>query len=116
MTRLRALFQSTKVVLRFLPVEKPEEFAQMMRLSPRGGSQAVSSLTNPIWERTRDEQDVVSGVTQTWVLSADSSAWMGIGGNRERPGCRRHLRCRLGRRLPSREAGDKSRPDDRVEV
>jgi hypothetical protein len=50
------------VMLRFLPVEKPEELVEIMRRSPRGGNQAVSSFTNPIWEQFRNQQDVFSGV------------------------------------------------------
>ncbi|MBZ5544893.1 MAG: ABC transporter permease [Acidobacteriia bacterium] len=49
------------VMLRFLPVEKPEEVVQVVRRSPRGGNQAVSSFTNPIWEQLRNQQDVFSG-------------------------------------------------------
>jgi predicted permease len=49
------------VMLRFLPVEKPEELVQIMRRSPRRGNEAVSSFTNPIWEQLRDRQDVFAG-------------------------------------------------------
>ncbi|MGA2607877.1 MAG: ABC transporter permease [Terriglobia bacterium] len=50
------------VMLRFLPIEKPEELVEIVRRSPRGGNQAVSSFTNPIWEQFRNQQDVFSGV------------------------------------------------------
>jgi predicted permease len=50
------------VMLRFLPVEKPEELVQLVRRSPRRGDQAVSSFTNPIWEELRNQQGVFPGV------------------------------------------------------
>jgi len=46
------------VVLRTLPVERPEELLQVTL----GGDQFVPELTNPIWEQVRDRQDVFSGV------------------------------------------------------
>jgi len=46
------------VVLRTLPVERPEELLQVTL----GGDQFVPELTNPIWEQIRDRQDVFSGV------------------------------------------------------
>jgi predicted permease len=49
------------VMLRFLPVDKPEELVQIVRRIPRRGSQAVSSFTNPIWEQLRDKQEIFSG-------------------------------------------------------
>ncbi len=49
------------VVLRFLPVEKPEELVLIMRHSPRRGGEATSSFTNPIWEQIRDQQYIFSG-------------------------------------------------------
>ncbi len=53
------------VMLRFLPVEKPEELVQVLRRSPRQGGQVVSIFTNPIWEQFRDRQVVFSG-TFAW--------------------------------------------------
>ncbi len=50
------------VMLRFLPVEKPEELVQVARRSPRGGNEAVGSFTNPIWEQLRDQHDVFSAL------------------------------------------------------
>jgi len=49
------------VVLRFLPVEKPEQLVQITRRGPEPGHQGVPSFTNPIWEQVRDQQDVFSG-------------------------------------------------------
>ena len=49
------------VMLRFLPVEKPEELVQLVRNSPRWGNNKSSSFTNPLWEQVRDQQDLFSG-------------------------------------------------------
>ena len=49
------------VVLRFLPVEKPEELVQITRRGPEPGHEGVPVFTNPIWEQVRDQQDVFSG-------------------------------------------------------
>ena len=49
------------VLLRFLPVEKPEQLVQVSRRGPEAGSQGVPIFTNPIWEQLRDQQDVFSG-------------------------------------------------------
>jgi putative ABC transport system permease protein len=49
------------VMLRYLPVEKPEELVQIKRQTPRWGNRAISSFTNPIWEELRNQQDVFSG-------------------------------------------------------
>jgi putative ABC transport system permease protein len=49
------------VMLRMLPVHKPEELVQVLRKSPRAGSAATSSFTNPLWEQIRDHQDIFSG-------------------------------------------------------
>jgi len=46
------------VVLRALPVERPNELLQVTF----GGDQDGSEYTNPIWEQIRDRQDVFSGV------------------------------------------------------
>jgi len=45
------------VVLRTLPVERPDELLQVTM----GGDQGGSEFTNPIWEQIRDRQDVFSG-------------------------------------------------------
>lgn len=50
------------VMLRLLPVQKPEELVQLFRVNPARGPQHVSSFTNALWEQVRDDQDVFSGV------------------------------------------------------
>jgi putative ABC transport system permease protein len=49
------------VVLRTLPVQKPDELALIERYNPRWGA-ASPSFTNPLWEQVRDRQDVFSSV------------------------------------------------------
>src|SRR5258708_6846441 len=49
------------VMLRSLPVQKPEELVQVLRALPRYKNGPVPSFTNPIWEQVRDHQDVFSG-------------------------------------------------------
>ena len=49
------------VMLRLLPVQKPEELLQVLVRSPHGG-QPSGGFTNPLWEQVRDQQDVFSGV------------------------------------------------------
>jgi len=46
------------VVLRTLPVERPEELMQVTM----GGKERGTVFTNPLWEAIRDRQDVFSGV------------------------------------------------------
>ena len=46
------------ILLRYLPVERPEELVEVSR----------ASFTNPLWEQVRDRQDVFSGV---FAWSAD---------------------------------------------
>ncbi|MFI5058854.1 MAG: ADOP family duplicated permease [Candidatus Acidiferrales bacterium] len=46
------------VMLRLLPVQKPEELVQLFRTSPQADSLHTSSFTNALWEQTRDHQDV----------------------------------------------------------
>ena len=48
------------VMLRFLPVEKPQELVLVQR--QYAGRQPSNSFTNPIWEALRDQQDIFSGV------------------------------------------------------
>ncbi len=48
------------VMLKTLPVPKPEELMQVRFRDPRRGG--LSSFTNPLWEQLRDRQDVFSGV------------------------------------------------------
>lgn len=50
------------VMLRMLPVEKPEELVQVRRFNSAQGSEGNPSFTNPLWEQVRDHQDVFSGV------------------------------------------------------
>ncbi|HKF53634.1 MAG TPA: ABC transporter permease [Candidatus Acidoferrales bacterium] len=49
------------VMLRMLPVQNPEQLAQITFLSPTS-SRPRASVTNPIWEQVRDHQDAFSGV------------------------------------------------------
>jgi putative ABC transport system permease protein len=48
------------VLLRMLPVEKPEELVQLLRANFSGGGEGNPSFTNPLWEQVRDHQDVFS--------------------------------------------------------
>jgi predicted permease len=48
------------VMLRLLPVQKPEELVQLFRDNFSGGGQGTPSFTNPLWEQVRDRQDVFS--------------------------------------------------------
>jgi predicted permease len=50
------------VMLRFLPVEKPEELVQVQMRTPRGGSTPRSTFTNTLWEQLRAQQNIFSGV------------------------------------------------------
>lgn len=51
------------VMLRMLPVQKPEELVQVRRENPRFlNSDPSSTFTNPLWEELRNHQDVFSGV------------------------------------------------------
>ena len=48
------------VVLRTLPVERPDELLQVT-MGGDGAPPGASEFTNPIWEQIRDRQDVFSG-------------------------------------------------------
>jgi len=48
------------VMLRFLPVQKPEELVQLFRTAPQTESEHTPSFTNALWEQVRDHQDVFS--------------------------------------------------------
>ena len=50
------------VMLRTLPVPKPEELLEVGFRDLRSASEIRSSFTNPLWEQLRDRQDVFSGV------------------------------------------------------
>jgi putative ABC transport system permease protein len=49
------------VMLRTLPVQNPEQLAEILFHSPVSAAPR-GSVTNPIWEQVRDHQDVFSGV------------------------------------------------------
>ena len=49
------------VMLRSLPVEKPEELVQMRLYNPAWNGEGSPIFTNPLWEQVRDQQDVFSG-------------------------------------------------------
>ena len=50
------------VMLRMLPVERPDELLQVEMHDPRWGDRAGATFTNALWEQVRDRQDVFSGV------------------------------------------------------
>jgi len=50
------------IMLRFLPVLKPEQLVQVTRRGREGDARAVPYFTNPLWEHVRDQQQVFSGV------------------------------------------------------
>ena len=52
------------VMLRLLPVQKPEELVQLLRAN-FSGTGGGTSFTNPLWEQVRDHQDVFSS-TFAW--------------------------------------------------
>src|SRR5215469_2709253 len=49
------------LLLKALPVEKPEELVEISGSAPIGNSGDDYGLTNPLWEQIRDRQDVFSG-------------------------------------------------------
>jgi putative ABC transport system permease protein len=49
------------VMLRMLPVPRPEELLQVRLLTPGSGGEGDPVFTNTIWEQLRDRQDVFSG-------------------------------------------------------
>jgi putative ABC transport system permease protein len=50
------------VMLRFLPVQKPQELVELRRLDPKRGGDGTPSFTNALWEQMREKQDAFSGV------------------------------------------------------
>jgi putative ABC transport system permease protein len=50
------------VMLRMLPVPRPEELMQVRMVNPGSDGEGNPVFTNPIWEQLRDRQDVFSGV------------------------------------------------------
>ncbi|HEY6289960.1 MAG TPA: ABC transporter permease [Terriglobia bacterium] len=49
------------VMLRMLPVQRPDELLLSRRYNPRWGGEAEPIFTNALWEQVRDQQDVFSG-------------------------------------------------------
>jgi putative ABC transport system permease protein len=56
------------VMLRVLPVQKPEELVQIALLTKNFGGRVRTSYTNPLWEAVRDRQNVFAG-TFAWGTS-----------------------------------------------
>jgi len=57
------------VMLRMLPVQKPEELTQVRIREPRSPNDEPSpTFTNPLWEALRDRQDFYSGIF-AWSLT-----------------------------------------------
>ena len=50
------------LMLKTLPVQRPEELVQVQFRTPRRGGEPRNSFTNPLWEQLRDRQEVFSGV------------------------------------------------------
>ncbi len=50
------------VMLRMLPVQKPDELAQVAMRRPKAPNRPQEVFTNPLWEQVRDHQTVFSGV------------------------------------------------------
>ena len=50
------------VMLRMLPVQRPNELRLVGMVDPRSDGDGDTSFTNPLWEQVRDRQDVFSGV------------------------------------------------------
>ena len=57
------------VMLRMLPVQKPEELTQVRMRDPRSPNEEPGpTFTNPLWEALRDRQDFYSGIF-AWNLT-----------------------------------------------
>jgi len=57
------------VMLRMLPVQKPEELTQVRMNDPRSPNEEPEpTFTNPLWEALRDRQDFYSGIF-AWSLT-----------------------------------------------
>ncbi len=50
------------IMLKTLPVQKPEELLQVQFRTPRRADEPRNSFTNPLWEQLRDRQDVFAGI------------------------------------------------------
>ena len=59
------------VMLRALPVARPDELLQVRIHSPQEGGEGDESFTNPLWEQLRDQQDVFAGVFAWWHTQFD---------------------------------------------
>ncbi|MGH9705108.1 MAG: permease prefix domain 1-containing protein, partial [Candidatus Acidiferrales bacterium] len=55
------------LLLRALPVEKPDQLVHVLRASPHYEYEGIPAFTNPIWEQVRDRQDIFSGAF-AWSL------------------------------------------------
>ena len=53
------------VMMRMLPIQKPEELQQVMLRNPRRGGEASGSFQDPLWEQIRDHQDIFAS-TLAW--------------------------------------------------
>jgi putative ABC transport system permease protein len=56
------------VMLRMLPVEKPEELVQVQIREPRSPNEPDPTFTNPLWEELRNRQNFFSGIF-AWSLT-----------------------------------------------
>jgi putative ABC transport system permease protein len=66
------------VMLRMLPVEKPEELTQVRIQDPRSpNDEAEPTFTNPLWEELRNRQDFYSGIF-AWSLTQFDLAQGGV--------------------------------------
>lgn len=68
------------VMLRFLPVQRPEELVQIGIATPKFGDGQRTSYTNPLWEEFRDHQDSFSGVF-AWGGTRFNLAQTGVADN-----------------------------------
>jgi len=50
------------VMLRLLPVQKPQELVELLRFNPTRGGRPTAGFTNALWEQLRDDQKVFSSV------------------------------------------------------
>jgi putative ABC transport system permease protein len=50
------------VMLRMLPVEKPEQLVQLRFRNPERGGEPNGTFTNPLWEELRKRQETFSGI------------------------------------------------------
>jgi putative ABC transport system permease protein len=69
------------VMLRMLPVEKPEELLQVRIQDPSSpNEEADATFTNPLWEELRSRQDFYSGIF-SWSLTQFDLAQGGVAHN-----------------------------------